>query len=240
MIIVKIGRIRSAWYVKTLTIEAPMEKKEYTPMISLALGIISILSLICCGALCFTLNQALKTERRDVSQARAQTLALNQALKIQEHDLSETKEQLASATTKIADAQKQNQALSQQITEMQSKLHENKAVLEAPFQPFQFHGALPAAAPEVAAADSVEGQLRAAGRHWERTEGQPLAGGYVQDILQGRMNQPKGRGSIGKVVFVNGNDGGSASATVDFGQGFIVGIACSELAPIRFIEPELR
>jgi septal ring factor EnvC (AmiA/AmiB activator) len=153
-----------------------MEKKEYTPKINVACAIISILSFTCCGLLCFTLNQALKTERHDVGETRAQTIALHQALKIQEHDLSETREQLAAATGKIADAQKQNQALSQQLTEIQSKLLEGKAVAQTHFVPMQMAVAPAAAAPDIAAADSVEGQLRSGGKHWERTEGQPLGG----------------------------------------------------------------
>jgi len=213
-------------------------------MFSLAIAIISFLGLIGCGIVCFNLNRALKTERHDVSEARAQTAALNQALKIQEHDLSETRQQLAAASNKIADAQKQNQTLSQQITEIQSKLHESKAIAETHFLPVQFPGAAPVAAPvaapDIPAADSIEGKLSHEGRRWERAQGPTLPGAYVQDLLPERASRPKGGGVIGKVLFLSVNDDGRPCATVDFGRGYNAGIMLSELAPIRFTESELR
>jgi hypothetical protein len=213
-----------------------MEKKEYTPLISLAVAIISFLGFLGCGIACLALNQALKVQRHDVSQARAQLLALDQALKIQQHDLSEAREQMAAATNKIADAQEQNQSLSQQLTEIQSKLHESKTVAETHFPPVPFAGA----GPIIPAADSVEAKLRSEGKHWERAEGQPVPGGYVQDLLQGRLNQPIGRGEIGKVMAVGVNDDGRPGAVVDFGRGFSTGIMFSELSPVRLVGPEMR
>jgi hypothetical protein len=98
--------------------------------------------------------------------------------------------------------------------------------------------AMPAA--DVPAADSVEGQLRAQGKQWERAEGPPVVGEYVQDTLAGRMNQPQGRGDIGKVMAVSANDSGTPCATVDFGRGFTTGIMFRELSPIRFVAPDVR
>ena len=87
-----------------------------------------------------------------------------------------------------------------------------------------------------AAPDSVEGQLRAGGQSWERTQDPIQAGMFVQDILQGRLNQPAGRGAIAKVTltdFFIGMD----HAWVDFGRGCIEHIRCSELRAIRLLPP---
>lgn len=81
-----------------------------------------------------------------------------------------------------------------------------------------------------AAADSVEGKLRAEGKHWVRTDGQIVPGVYVQDIFEGRLNQPTGRGAVGKVLVVGPNDEGAQCATVDFGRGYLAGVKFSELA----------
>jgi hypothetical protein len=213
-----------------------MEKKEYAPILSVGVAIMAFLGVIACGIVCFTLNQALKIQRRDASEARSQISALDRALKTQQHDLDEAREQLAAASHEISDAQKQNQALSQQMTEMQSKMHERRAVVETRLPVFQF----PAAQADVAAADSVEGKLQSEGKNWERTEGQLVIGGYVQDTLIGRAGQPKGRGNVGKVVSLGVSDSGRPGATVDFGRGCVVGIMLTELSPVRIIEPEMR
>ncbi|HSY42545.1 MAG TPA: hypothetical protein VK811_01455 [Candidatus Acidoferrum sp.] len=84
-----------------------------------------------------------------------------------------------------------------------------------------------------AAADSVEGQLRTAGKGWIKATGEIKAGSYVQDILEGRLNQPLGRGAIGKVVYVAFGDGGQLDAMVDFGRGYRVGIHESELSLVN-------
>jgi hypothetical protein len=92
---------------------------------------------------------------------------------------------------------------------------------------------------DLAAADSVEGQLRAKGEKWERTRAQISAGSYVMDILQGRLNQPAGRGVIGKVVSIVLDEQGRAVVNLDFGRGWVVWISISELAPIRFVAPPI-
>ena len=88
---------------------------------------------------------------------------------------------------------------------------------------------------EVAAADSVEGQLRSQGKHWVRTPGEITVGAYVQDILEGRLDQPKGRGAIGRVTSVSTGDHGAPLAIVDFGRGYSPGINLSELSLVNFV-----
>ena len=88
---------------------------------------------------------------------------------------------------------------------------------------------------EVAAPDSVEGQLRAQGKHWFKITEEITAGAYVQDILEGRLGQPKGRGAIGKVVAVTTGDNGVRAAMVDFGRDYSVGIYLSELSLVGIV-----
>jgi hypothetical protein len=92
---------------------------------------------------------------------------------------------------------------------------------------------------EPAAPDSIEGQLRATGKHWSRTAGELNPGDYAEDILWGRLNQPPGRGDIGRVVSVargSATNGSKPAATVDFGRGYTAGIFLSELSAIRLVD----
>jgi hypothetical protein len=82
---------------------------------------------------------------------------------------------------------------------------------------------------------SVEEQLRSRGKHWVRTGGEITLGAYVQDTLVGRLNQPAGRGSIGRVVALAFGANGQPDARVDFGRGYAVGIHLSELALVRVV-----
>jgi len=86
---------------------------------------------------------------------------------------------------------------------------------------------------QAAAADSVEGQLRSEGKTWTKTTGEIKAGAYVQDILEGRLNQPDGRGAIGKVISVSKGDNGQLVAMVDFGRGYRVNVQESELSLVN-------
>jgi cell division protein FtsL len=215
-----------------------MEKKERTSIIVLAVSIASFLGCIVCGFAFLSLRQGLIAQRKEANQTRSQLSALNQALKNQELELSQTRAQLSSASNQIAAAQTQNQTLSRQVAELKSRPLVNRTAAAMPAALFQFPQ--DQGAPDVAAADSVEGKLRAEGKHWERTEGEPVPGGYVLDTLRGRMDQPKGRGSIGKVLAVGVNDDGRPGATVDFGRGFTTGIMFTELSPVRLFGPELR
>jgi hypothetical protein len=89
---------------------------------------------------------------------------------------------------------------------------------------------------EPAARGSLEFKLRSQGKHWVRTSGEIKVGNYVQDIYEPRMNQPFGRGAIGKVVEVLKGDHGQPVAEVDFGRDYVVPINFSELSPIRFVK----
>jgi hypothetical protein len=88
---------------------------------------------------------------------------------------------------------------------------------------------------DVAAPNSVEGQLRSQGKHWVRTAGDITVGAYVQDIFEGRMNQPPGRGAIGKVTALStdANLPPPPAADVDFGRGYVIGVKLSELSLVQ-------
>jgi hypothetical protein len=87
-----------------------------------------------------------------------------------------------------------------------------------------------------ASQESVEGQLRARGMYWIQTDGAPGPGDYVLDTLTHRLNQPAGRGDIGKVVSMLRTEDGQPAAQVDFGADYSVGIVLSELARVRILD----
>jgi hypothetical protein len=89
--------------------------------------------------------------------------------------------------------------------------------------------------PIIAASDSVEGKLHSQGKHWIKTTGEIKTGDYVQDTLEGRLDQPKSRGAIGKVVSVSTDPGGQQAAKVDFGRNYTVGISFSELSLVNIL-----
>jgi hypothetical protein len=82
-----------------------------------------------------------------------------------------------------------------------------------------------------AAPDSIEGKLRAGGKYWKPVDAPFVVGGYVEDMLKDRLNQPAGRGFIGKVTDMNGD-----AATVDFGRGYSAGIFLKELRPVKVMD----
>jgi hypothetical protein len=84
----------------------------------------------------------------------------------------------------------------------------------------------------------VEEQLRSEGKRWERAPGQIEVGAYVEDILAGRLNQPQGRGTIGKVVDTSVDEQGNQLAKVDFGRGFVVPVFQRELCPVNVTEED--
>jgi beta-lactamase regulating signal transducer with metallopeptidase domain len=90
---------------------------------------------------------------------------------------------------------------------------------------------------DIAAADSMEGQLKAEGLAWERISGQIRVGTYVEDLMLDRPNQPQGRGVIGKVVSVFVDAQGRTQASVDFGRNWVMGINVTELSPVRTFIP---
>jgi hypothetical protein len=121
-------------------------------------------------------------------------------------------------------------SLHRQLAQMQAELRPSRGMGAMPFP-------MPVATPVTPAApDSIEGQLRAEGKHWERTQGQIEPGSYVEDILAGRLNQPEGRGTIGKVVSTSADHQGNGTAQVDFGRGYSVPISKSELSAVSLTE----
>ena len=86
---------------------------------------------------------------------------------------------------------------------------------------------------QVAAPDSVEGQMRAQGKQWKKVPGGIAVGAYVQDTLEGRLNQPEGRGAIGKVISLSAGAGDASAAVVDFGRNYTVPINLSELSLVN-------
>lgn len=83
---------------------------------------------------------------------------------------------------------------------------------------------------EIAAPDSIEGKLRSQGKHWTKITGGITVGAYVQDTLEGRLDQPAGRGAIGRVISVTSDPKVTPAAKVDFGRGYAPGINLSELS----------
>ncbi len=213
-----------------------METKRHFSVMGLAVGLFSFSGFVACGMAFFNLNYALQSQRQVLSETRAELAGLKQALAAHQHELSETRRQLADANNQFVAAQMTNNTLAQRLTELQSKFHGSQETAQAPVPPVHVR----AVAPDVPAPDSIEGKLRTEGKIWERINGPPMAGGYVQDILPGRLGQPRGRGSLGMVLTMAANPEGQPVATVDFGHGYVVGIAASELAAVRLVGPDAR
>ncbi len=119
------------------------------------------------------------------------------------------------------------------ITRVQAQLTEIQEELRHVGITRRFHsGPMPGSwsSADPAASDSVEGKLRAQGKHWLKTPGDITVGSYVQDTLEGRTGQPQGRGAIGKVVALGSDGNGAQGASVDFGRGYVAGIHLSELS----------
>jgi hypothetical protein len=151
-------------------------------------------------------------------------------LQSQQRELQQTQKQLADVQEALAALSKESQALKTQLTRAEAELTQLKASLRPP--PALNTAWLPAAESVEPGADgSVEAQLLSQGQTWKRIAGPIVPGAYVEDTLKGRLNQPKGRGRIGKVMAANAD-----AATVDFGRGWQAGIFLRELRPVR-IEP---
>jgi hypothetical protein len=86
---------------------------------------------------------------------------------------------------------------------------------------------------EQAAPDSLEAKLKAQGKRWKPVEGDITIGAYVQDILEGRLDQPAGRGAVGKVLALDEGSDSVVAAKVDFGRGYSASIRLSELSLIK-------
>ena len=140
--------------------------------------------------------------------------------------------QIAEATNESAKLGAQNLEITSEISQLLAQRGQIRTTPTA--QPVQFQ-AHTSAAIFPAAADSIEGQLDSQDKRWEPTQGQIQVGSYVQDILQGRLDQPEGRGRIGKVISTDLDANGRDLAIVDFGRGLSEPIFFSELAPIQFV-----
>jgi serine/threonine protein kinase len=89
---------------------------------------------------------------------------------------------------------------------------------------------------EPAAPGSIEAAIRANQEHWVAAGGDIGVGDYVADMLNGRLDQPQGRGMIGRVLsMVPQAPGRAPVATVDFGQGHQPVIFLSELARVHVV-----
>jgi Bacterial Ig domain/PKD domain len=89
---------------------------------------------------------------------------------------------------------------------------------------------LPVGQIEPAAPGSIEYSLTSSNYTWVQTSDTITNGSYVIDLLTDRLNQPAGRGAIGKVLYTAGN-----AAMVDFGRGYSAGILFSELSAIQLV-----
>jgi RNA polymerase sigma factor (sigma-70 family) len=88
---------------------------------------------------------------------------------------------------------------------------------------------------DVAAADSAEGNLLAQGKQWVPATGEIGVGAWVEDRLDGRHDQPEGRGALGKVLSISPGENQQPVALVDFGRGYTVGLNLSEIAPVSVV-----
>jgi RNA polymerase sigma factor (sigma-70 family) len=89
---------------------------------------------------------------------------------------------------------------------------------------------------DAAAPDSMEGLLRLQGQKWDPAPGTIQVGDLVEDILDGRHNQPESRGAIGRVISVSMDENNSPGAMVDFGRGYTVGLALAELSKVSLAQ----
>jgi Skp family chaperone for outer membrane proteins len=243
-----------------------MEKKNLIMVLGLA---IAVAALVACVAIGLNFHRSSNGQRPVESAAQAQMAAMAEELKnrmaalqsqmaalqssmasvqpldmtAQQEALKKLQEQMDSMAKKLAEAQEE--AMKNQMAAFQSSMAKAQPpgqvtthTYQVQVQPGQTVELHPPQA-EAPAADSVEGKLRAEGKTWERVPGEPVPGEYVEDTMIGRMNQPKGRGNIGKVISI-AIDNGTSCATVDFGRGCVEGIMFSELAPVHFVAPEMR
>jgi hypothetical protein len=83
---------------------------------------------------------------------------------------------------------------------------------------------------------TLEAKIRDKGWYWAPVAGEIERHCYVQDLLEGRLNQPEGRGAIAKVESLGIDpSNGKPYAVADFGRGYVVGIYLAELALVEII-----
>ena len=81
---------------------------------------------------------------------------------------------------------------------------------------------------------SLESRIRDKGLYWVTVDREIKRNAFVQDLLEGRLNQPEGRGAIGRVKSLGFAENGEPYAIVDFGRGYKIGIFLAELSSINF------
>ena len=218
-----------------------MEKRECNIITALAVVIVILLGVLICGAAYFALYRPLKDQQAqltaiqaklgEVGTVHAQLTEMQAALRESGTGLTDIKTALRESGTELTELKTALRENGTELTDIKAELGKIRAV--AGFRPGPMRGTWTSS--EAAAADSVEGQLRSQGKHWFRTTGEITVGAYVQDILEGRLGQPRGRGAIGKVVSIAPGEGNETAAQVDFGRGYIAGIILPELSLIKFV-----
>ena len=88
---------------------------------------------------------------------------------------------------------------------------------------------------QIAGKGTLEAKLLQRNWSWIKTSAAIEIDSFVQDILEGRLGQPEGRGAIGKVESLGVGENGRRYAIVDFGRGYIVGIFLAELSVVEII-----
>jgi hypothetical protein len=218
-----------------------MEKREGNVSAALLAVIAILLAAVICGASYLGLYRpllkqqvqlaAMQAELGKLEAVRAQVSDAQAALRDSRTELDQLK---ASADMTLTDLAQLGSALrenSSKLAEIKSELGRVEAAARG--RSGGMRGTW--TADQAAAADSVEGQLRSQGKHWVRTTGEFAVGSYVEDMLGGRLNQPLGRGAIGKVAALTENESGAPCAQVDFGRGHVAGIMLKELSLIQFV-----
>lgn len=208
-----------------------MEKRECNIITALAVVIVILMGALVCGAAYFALYRPLKDQQAQLTAIQVKLVEMDTV----HAQLTEIQAALRESGAGLADIKTALRENETELTNIKAELGKIGAM--AGFRPGPMRRTWTSS--EAAAADSVEGQLRSQGKHWVRAPGEITVGAYVQDILEGRLNQPQGRGAVGKVVSIALGEGSATAAQVDFGRGYVVGINLPELSPIRFV-PEAQ
>ncbi|MGP8201888.1 MAG: hypothetical protein ACLQU4_20550 [Limisphaerales bacterium] len=217
-----------------------MENRQGNIIAALIVDAILLGALIC-GADYFILSPPLKLQEAQltamqaelgkIDALRAQLTEIQGAVRDNATGLAEFKTALRENGNALAEVQAAMRETGAELAAVKAEMDKIEAVTMGRSR--EMRGEWTSS--EAAAADSVEGQLKAQGKHWVKTTGEFAVGSYVQDILEGRTNQPRGRGAIGKVLSLGPNDSGDPCAQVDFGRGCVKGIMLRELSLIRFV-----
>jgi len=89
---------------------------------------------------------------------------------------------------------------------------------------------------EPALPGSIEYGLLTNNYTWFQTSDSITVGIYVEDLLTDRLNQPAGRGEIGRVTATGWDaDYNEMAAVVDFGRDYSAGIVFPELTAVQVV-----